>query len=137
MLRLFAMFALAMTIVPTLAVAETEQPEVLGVLFYADWCGSCKVLDPEIQKARGKSNLDHEPVLFVRLDLTDATQRYQAGLMASSLGLGDFYEKNAGATGFMLLVDAETKEVISMLTKTMDAAAITSEVKAAIDKATG
>ncbi len=56
--------------------------------------------------------------------------------MASSLGLGNFYEQNAGATGFMLLVDAETKEIISMLTKSMDAGAITSEVKAAIDKAT-
>ncbi len=137
MLRLFATLALVLTFVPTLASAEKEQPEVLGVLFYADWCGSCKVLDPEIQKARGKSDLDNEPVLFVRLDLTDATRRYQSSLMATSLGLGDFYKENAGATGFMLLVDAETKEVISMLTKKMDAAAITSAVKAAIEKATG
>lgn len=137
MSRLFATLAIAMTMVPTLAIAETEQPEVLGVLFYADWCGSCKVLDPAIQKARGKSDLDNAPVLFVRLDLTDATRRYQASLMASALGLGDFYEKNAGATGFMLLVDAETKEVISRLTKTMDAAAITNEVIAAIEVATG
>ncbi len=137
MSRLFATLALAMIIVPTHAIADTDQPEIFGVLFYADWCGSCKILDPAIQKARGQSDLDNEPVLFVRLDLTDATRRYQASLMASALGLGDFYEKNAGATGFMLLVDAETKEIISRLTKTMDATAITNEVKAAIEIATG
>ena len=136
MLRLFATLAFVMAFMPTLTIAETDQPKVLAVLFYADWCGSCTVLDPEIQKARDKFDLDNEPVLFIRLDTTDAARRYQAGLMASSLGLGDFYEQNAGATGFMILVDAETNEIISRLTKSMDATAITSEVKAALDKAT-
>ena len=107
------------------------------MLFYADWCGSCKILDPAIQKARGQSDLDNEPVLFVRLDLTDATKRYQAGLMANALGLSEFYDKNAGATGFLLLVDAESKEIIKRLTKTMDAKSITEEVRSAIEQARG
>ena len=133
---IFALF-LALTITPQLAAADSGEPEVYGVLFYADWCGSCKILDPAIQKARGQSDLDNDPVLFVRLDLTDATRRYQAGLMASALGLGEFYDRNAGATGFLLLVDAETKEVIKRLTKTMDAKSITEEVRSAIEQASG
>lgn len=118
-----------------LARASDHEPEVFGVLFYADWCGSCKILDPAIEKARGKSDLDNAPILFVRLDLTDATKRHQSSLMAHALGLKEFYEKNAGATGFMLLVDAETKEIISKLTKTSDAKAITAQIKNAVSKA--
>ncbi len=133
---LVALF-LALTVAPQLAAADSSEPEVYGVLFYADWCGSCKVLDPAIQKARGQSDLDNEPVLFIRLDLTDATRRYQAGLMANALGLSEFYDKNAGATGFLLLVDAESKEVIKRLTKTMDARSIAEEVRSAIEQASG
>lgn len=115
--------------------ASDRKTEVLGVLFYADWCGSCKVLDPVIQKARGKSNLDAEPILFVKLDLTDETRRNQSELMAEVLGIQDFYKENGGATGFMLLVDAETKKVITRLTKNMDAKKITKQIKGAISKA--
>ncbi len=128
------MFALS---IPGLVRAEAtaEQPAVIGVLFYADWCGSCQVLDPVIEKARGKSDLDNQPVLFVRLDLTNATSRYQAGLLAESLGLGAIYNKNAGATGYMLLLDADTKAPVARLTKSMDANEITASIKAAIDSA--
>ncbi len=132
-IALFLIFALS----PQLVAAESDKPEVYGILFYADWCGSCKILDPAIQKARGQSDLDNEPVLFLRLDLTDATRRYQAGLMANALGLGEFFDRNAGATGFLLLVDAESGEIIKRLTKTMDAKSITEEVRSAIEQASG
>ena len=39
-----------------------------AVLIYADWCGSCKILDPQIEKARA---MGHIPGLeFVVLDYT-------------------------------------------------------------------
>ena len=137
MLRLVAVLALVILAPPAFATTETQEPEVFGVLFYADWCGSCKVLEPEIDKARDTADLDNEAVLFVRLDLTDATRSHQAAMLASSLGLGESFARNGGKTGFMLLVDAETGEVISMATKKSDAAAIADQVKAAILEATG
>ena len=115
--------------------ASEEKAEVYSVLFYADWCGSCKVLDPNIEKARGQSDLDNKSVLFVRLDLTDATKRHQSSLMADALGLGNFYKENAGATGFALLVDAETKKIITKITKKSDAKVISSQIKSAISQA--
>lgn len=130
--RIIKTFTMAVLLLSPFAHADDHKPEVMGVLFYADWCGSCKILDPAIEKARGKSDLDNDAILFVRLDLTDATKRHQSELMAHALGLGDFYQKNAGATGFMLLVDAETKEVITRLTKDMDATKITAQVGKAI-----
>jgi len=133
--KLLGIFVLVFAVMFSMAHAASQKPEVIGVLFYADWCGSCKVLDPAIEKARGKSDLDNNPILFVRLDLTNATTRHQSELMAQTLGMGDFYEKNAGKTGFMLLVDADTKEVISTLTKAVDANEISDKVNAAISKA--
>jgi len=135
LIRLLTVVTLTLTLFAPLANAIEQKPEVLGVLFYADWCGSCKVLDPIIKKARGKANLDNDAILFVRLDLTDATQRHQSALMAHTLGLSDFYNKNGGATGFMLLVNAETKEVITRLTKNMNATEITKQVRNALELA--
>jgi len=135
LIRLLTVITLTLALLAPLAPlanAIEQKPEVLGVLFYADWCGSCKVLDPIIKKARGKADLDNDAILFVRLDLTDATQRHQSALMAHTLGLSDFYNKNGGATGFMLLVNAETKEVITRLTKNMNATEITKQVRNAI-----
>lgn len=135
MRKILALAVLTFTITSGIAQAESESPAVIGVLFYADWCGSCKTLDPVIEQARSESDLDSEPVLFVRLDLTDKTRSYQAGLLAQSLGLGEVFDKNAGATGYMLLINAKTGAAISRLTKTMDAEAISASVQSAITKA--
>lgn len=105
-------------------------PQLYVVKFHADWCGSCRKLGPEIIKARGKAGLDDEAVLFVTLDLTDATKRNQASLMASAIGLKEFYTKNAGKTGFALLVDPETGETKGRLTKDMSANDIIEKVSA-------
>ena len=135
--QLLGAFTFVLLAFSTINQAAAAEPEVIGVLFYADWCGSCKVLDPAIQKARDKSDLDNDEVLFVRLDLTDATTRYQSELMAQALGIDGFYKENEGSTGFMVLVDADTKIVITRLTKQMDASEITKRVHGAIAQAKG
>lgn len=132
-----ALFFLVMSasFIANAAVADTHEPEVMGVLFYADWCGSCQILDPVIAKARGKANLDNESILFVTLDLTNETTRHQSAFMAHTLGISDFYEDNDGGTGFMALIDADNGKVISRLNKTMDAATMANHINMAIAKA--
>ncbi|MDJ0917996.1 MAG: thioredoxin domain-containing protein [Woeseiaceae bacterium] len=128
--------ALILTALPIAAISkEADKPEVLAVLFYADWCGSCKILDPEVTKARSEADLDRQPVVFVRLDLTDETTRYQAGLLASSLGLEEVYADYGSGTGFMLLVDADSKAVLATLRKSMDAAVIADQILGSIKAA--
>lgn len=125
MKKLLALSLFALNLLLSQAtLANSADAKLYVVKFHADWCGSCRVLGPNIVKARGKAGLDDEAVLFVTLDLTDATKRNQAGLMASAIGLGDFYEQNAGKTGFALLIDADSGETKGRLTKDMDATKI-------------
>ena len=110
----------------------TAKADVYGVLFYADWCGSCKALDPKINQAREESKLDTQDVLFVTLDLTDDTTKYQAAMMASILGINDVYKNNAGKTGHMLLINAENGEKLSQLTNKLEVSEIATRIQDSI-----
>lgn len=116
------------------APVKAGQPRVYGVLFYADWCPKCKVLKPELERARLEDQLDDEDVLFVRLDLTDETTSHQAQLMANALGLEDYYVENEGRTGFMLLIDPTSGQAIDRLTKSMSAEEISQRIDSALKK---
>lgn len=113
----------------------TAKPAVYGVMLYADWCGSCKALDPKITQAREGAKLDTQDVLFITLDLTNDVAKHQSAMMATSLGFSEVYEKNAGKTGFMILVDANTGEKLAQVTNkykpTEIAAKIQESIKAA------
>ena len=91
---------------------------VKAVLIYADWCGSCKVLDPMVQALR--PGFDDMGVSFVKLDYTakdaDAffTQATDAGVhTAVHSALSDSIK-----TGQLLIVSADGTQVISTLNKT-------------------
>lgn len=101
----------------TTAQAAEKSGGIYAVKFHADWCGSCQVIAPKLKKARGKGDLDNKNVLFVKLDLTDATSRHQSKLMANALGLGKFFKENNNKTGFILLVNAANGEMLGKITK--------------------
>lgn len=111
------------------------KPAVYGILMYADWCGACKALDPKIAQAREEADLDSEDILFMRWDLTDETTKHQTLMMASVLGLNKVYAANAGKTGFMLLVDAETGEKLELLTTKYGPTEIADKIQNSIEAA--
>lgn len=96
---------------------KTMAPERFAILFYADWCGSCKILDPKVTAARSELGSDTR-TLFITLDLTDDGTQAQAAMLAKSLGLDSIYEEYGEKTGFLLVVDAEDRIVTHKLTKT-------------------
>ena len=108
--------------------AEGAEPEVMVVKFYADWCGSCRVMDPIMEEAKEMVNLDDTDALFVTLDLTDETTSKQAELLASALDIGEYYAENAGKTGYMILVDTATGEIEGTINKDMTAEQMVAEV---------
>ncbi len=89
------------------------EPEIVAVTFASAWCSSCKILEPRLAEVipdfRGK------PVKFVKLDFTFG-QRGAVEDQARAEGLAEIYPRFKGATGFTLLVDHETGEIIDSLT---------------------
>lgn len=92
---------------------EPAAPKIIAVKFHADWCGFCKQMGPVFTDLQNK--FDGEPVLFVTLDFTNGTTRHQAELLAAALGIGPVYQANQ-ATGFILLLNGKTRDVITRLT---------------------
>lgn len=94
-----------------------QEPKLMALKFHADWCGSCKAMGPVFSDLQNK--LDGKPVLFYQLDFTNNTTRHQAYLMASALDVDNIVKENSG-TGFILLIDANSKKVIQKFTKEDD-----------------
>lgn len=115
------------------ASAPAEKARVVGVLFYADWCASCKVLDPKIQAV--KRDFAEDSVLFTRFDLTDEFTRRQSLLLAEQLGLGEIARKHGNTTGFMLLVSNADGRVLGRLVRTNSEADIRQSIQGALASA--
>ncbi|MGF1527207.1 MAG: thioredoxin domain-containing protein [Candidatus Competibacterales bacterium] len=108
-------------------------PEVIGLLFYADWCGSCKVLDPKLSAV--KPQFSGQPVLFTQVDMTDEFTVEQSTLFSSAMGVEAVFAEHAPKTGFMLLIDADDNAILDRLTKELSEAELAEKISQALEKA--
>jgi hypothetical protein len=96
------------------------KPDLVAIKFHADWCASCRRMGTLFEDLTTVS--ENQPVLFTRLDLTDRSSRTQARYLMTMLGLGDVWEQTGAGekTGFIVLVDADTKQVVGQLSADQD-----------------
>ena len=92
---------------------RAEEPEIVAATFSAAWCAPCRILEPRL--AGVIPRFADDPVKFVKLDFTRGPHE-EVEALARREGLSDVYRRFGGASGFTLLVDRETGEVIDMLT---------------------
>ena len=111
------------------APAAARSPEVLLVAFHADWCSACQALGPKVMNDV-LPELGKEPYLLVSLDLTDQGSD-QAEYMLSALGLGELWRTYGRKTGFIAMVDAESKRVLQTFRPSTDAGEMVGQIKAA------
>lgn len=111
------------------AAADPVEPKVVGLMFFADTCASCKVLDPKIQAVKGE--FVEQPILFATFDHSNDGTKAQSAMLAAALGVGDIYAAQEKASGFLVLVDAKTKQPVGKLTRDMSE----EDIKAEINKA--
>jgi len=94
--------------------ANPGGPQIIAVKFHADWCGYCKQMGSVFEEMQAK--YDQQPVLYVTFDHTREFNRTQSRYMAHALDLDRIWKEHGGKTGFILLIDAETHEVVEKLT---------------------
>lgn len=113
-------------------VESKEDPAVIAMYMYADWCGACQAIKPKMEEA--KPEFEGQPVLFVKMNMTNDFTAHQSKLLAARLGLSEIFEKNEGMTGFVLLLDANTNEVIDKITTDDDTEGIIAKITNALGK---
>lgn len=111
---------------------KTMATKTKAVLIYADWCGSCKVLDPKIKKVQAMG--DMPGLEFVTLDYTDKNaDNFYA--QAEAADVGDAvrtYLAGTVKTGQLLLIDIDDQKVVGKVTKTLEPPQIIATLKEAI-----
>ena len=104
--------------------------DVIAVDVHADWCGHCQTISERVPDVIAQ--VGREDVLFVTFDITNETTRHQSALLASRLGLESLYAAEGDRQGRVLLVDADTHEIVGTITSRDDVAAMTRKVRAAL-----
>jgi len=87
--------------------------EIVAATFASAWCSSCKILKPKL--AAVIPEFTEQPISFVELDFTFG-QRDEIRQIAEEDGFEEVYDRYKGATGFTLLIDSDTGEIIDTLT---------------------
>ena len=105
---------------------DGKETKLYAVKFHADYCGGCKALTPSLKTLNTK--LEGDGVEFVKFDFTSADTKAKSEKMASKLGLSELYASNKG-TGYVLLVDADTKETVGKLTSMQSVDEMYSSIK--------
>ena len=113
--------------------ASVDAPKIIAVKFHADWCGYCKAMGPVFEELQAK--FDREPVLYVEFDQTRDFDRKQSRYMAHAMGLDSVWNEHGGKTGFILLIDTKTREVMQKLTHDQNIKQMGAAIKDAVRSA--
>jgi len=109
-----------------------HMPKVIAIKFHADYCGACKKIGrvmPDVIKESGE-----QPVLFLKMDITNDATAAQAEYHMAALGLTDYWEKYGQRTGYVLLINAQTHELIGKITSKDNAEAMAEKINRAVNE---
>lgn len=112
--------------------ASATTPKIIALYFYADWCPNCKLLSPQLAKARKDAALDAQDVLFVTLNLTDKTSIHQSLMLAHALGLEEYVKKQGSGTGYIALINPADKKELSRIDSRADSGTIEKSINSAL-----
>ncbi len=97
------------------------------VMFRADWCGPCKVVEPKLDKALRK--LADPSIEYVTIDITDPGRSELSAHRAFDRNIVPQYNSWMGVTGFAAIIDADTKQTLGCINMVYDTGSMTMHIK--------
>jgi len=113
----------------TTSVANSYQPtpDVYVVMFRADWCSPCKIVEPNIQQAL--QMLGDPKIEYVNIDITDPGRSEVSAHAAFDREIVPQYNDWMGVTGFAAIIDGDTKTTLGCINMLYDAPSMATHIK--------
>ena len=122
-----AIAATALTLgLSSTANSMTKTPDVYVVMFRADWCAPCKVVEPALDQAL--RNLRDPGIEFVNIDISRGNGDLNAHTVFDR-GLVKQYNSWMGVTGFAAIIDGDTKRTLGCVNMNYDAQSMAMHIK--------
>jgi len=105
---------------------QTQAPDVYVVMFRADYCAPCKVVEPALSQAL--NSLSDPRIEYVHIDIGAGNGDRNAHLVFDR-GLVQQYNMWLGVTGFAAIVDGDTKQTLGCVNMTYDAGSMAMHIR--------
>jgi thiol-disulfide isomerase/thioredoxin len=124
-----SVFALGIIATPALSVAQMfmPTPDVYVVMFRADYCAPCKIVEPALNQAL--TRMADPRIEYVHIDIGSGNGEYNANTVFDR-GIVTQYNQWLGVTGFAAIIDGDTKQTLGCVNMTYNAEAITAHIRA-------
>lgn len=117
MKKLLLTAGLILSVVLPASAQNWVKPELQVVVFRADWCSPCRILEPSLDRAM--RSLNDPSIQLVTIDTTQGAT-FDVANTAFDANVVDQYNMWAGLTGFAAIVDPDTKRTLGCLNITYD-----------------
>ncbi|PHR90995.1 MAG: hypothetical protein COA69_13135 [Robiginitomaculum sp.] len=121
---------LTLVTVPAYAHNQTNalpKPEIYVVMFRADWCGPCKIVEPNLKHAL--ATLRDPEIEQIVIDITNSLLSERSAHAAFDHNIVAQYNKWMGVTGFAAIIDADTKATLGCVNMLYDVGAMTAHIR--------
>ena len=129
MIRLIKYFALPLLMFMSLGASSQaqQQPDIYVVMFRADWCGPCKIVEPNLNRAL--RTLNDSGIRVITIDVTDSPRIERSAHIAFDNNIVSQYNQWYGVTGFAAMIDPDTKNTLGCVNMMYDASAMTAHIR--------
>lgn len=123
----YILSAFFLTIGVQTPVFAQRPPEMYVVMFRADWCAPCKIVEPNLDQAlKNLRNPDIKPII---IDISNPDISLRSAHTAFDHNIVRQYNEWMGVTGFAAIIDADTKNTLGCVNMTYDIGAMTNHIK--------
>lgn len=104
-----------------------QRPDIYVVMFRADWCAPCKIVEPNLHQAL--TNLNGPGIEYVVIDITTPLLSERSAHSAFDHNIVQQYNQWMGVTGFAAIIDANTKQTLGCVNMQYNAQAMTAHIR--------